>query len=170
MSCLSVELNKANPTNFELAFPLVPNQTHIGAAEELILNIHGVILPSFNIPNQESSWQNATRKIPSGPIEFEILTVQFVVDAQFKNWKVLYNWMRYIANNRDKMLEKYENYAIDATLRIIDNFNTDILGIDFTGMWPTNLQEVSFSMKEGEVLLEAGATFVYDYFTIRENI
>jgi hypothetical protein len=167
---LSVELNKANPTNFELAFPLVPNQTRIGATEELILNIHGVILPSFNVPYQESAWQNTTRKIPNGPIEFEILTVQFVVDLQFRNWKLLYNWMSYIANNRDKMLEKYENFAVDATLRIIDNFGSDILGVDFAGVWPTNLQEVSFSSKEGEILLEAGATFTYDYFSVRENI
>jgi hypothetical protein len=170
MGCLSVELNKSNPTNFELAFPLVPNQSHIGAAEELILNIHGAVLPAFNVPHQEVQWQTATRKVPSGPIEFEIMQVQFVVDAQFKNWKLLYNWMTYIANNKDKMLEQYENFAIDSTLRIIDNFGTNVLGIDFTGMWPTNLQEVSFSTKEGEILLEAGATFVFDYFSIRENI
>ena len=170
MPSLSVELNKANPTNFELTFPLVPNQTSLTAAEELVLNIHGAILPSFTIPQIEVQWQNTTRKIPGGPIDFEILNVQFVVDLQFKNWKLIYNWMTYIANNKDKMLELYERYAIDTTLRIIDNFNADIMAVDFAGMWPTNLQEVGFSMKEGEVLLEAGATFVYDYFTIRENI
>jgi hypothetical protein len=167
---LSVELNKANPTNFELTFPLVPNQSRIAAAEELVLNIHGAILPAFSIPHQESAWQNTTRKIPGGPIEFEILTVQFVVDRLFRNWKLLYDWMVHIANNKDKMLEKYENFAIDATLRVIDNFNDNVIGIDFAGMWPTNLQEVSFSAKEGEILLEAGATFVYDYFSVRENI
>jgi len=170
MPSLSVELNKANPTNFELTFPLVPNHSSIQDAEELILNIHGAILPSFSIPAIESQWQGTVRKIPSGPIDFEILNVQFVVDSQFKNWKLIYNWMAYIADNKEKMLELYQNYAIDTTLRIIDNFNNDILAVDFAGMWPTNLQEVGFSMKEGEVLLEAGATFVYDYFTIRENI
>lgn len=170
MTQLSVELNKANPTNFELTFPLIPNQTDIAASEELTLNIHGVILPAFSIPNQESQWQNTTRKIAGGPIDFEIMQVQFIVDRLFNNWKLLYNWMAYIANNRDKMLERYENFAIDSTLRIIDNFNNDILGIDFSGMWPTNLQEVSFSMKEGEVQLECGVTLLYDYFTIRENI
>ena len=170
MPTLSVELNKANPTNFELTFPLVPAHTSIGAAEELILNVHGAILPSFSIPNIESQWQNATRKIPGGPIEFEILTIQYVVDSQFKNWQLLFNWMTHIANNKDKMLELYQLFTVDSTLRVIDNFNNNVLAIDFTGMWPTNLQEVSFSMKEGEILLEGGATFVYDYFTIRQNI
>jgi len=57
-----------------------------------------------------------------------------------------------------------------ARQRIIDNFGADVIAVQFAGMWPTNLQEVSFSMKEGEVQLEGGCTFVYDYFTVRDNI
>jgi hypothetical protein len=78
--------------------------------------------------------------------------------------------MVFISNNSDKMLERYANYAVDASLRIMDNFNNDILGVQFIGMWPQNLQEVSLSQKESEVLLESGATFTYDYFTVRENV
>lgn len=167
---VNVELNKASPSNFELSFPLLPAQTMLHANDELILNIYGVILPAFNIPALEQEWQGTKRKIAGNPAEFEILTTQFIVDAAFKNWKVLFNWMTYISNNKDKMMEFYDRYAVDASLRILDNFNNCILGVNFKGMWPTNLQEVSFSHKEGEVQLEGGCTFVFDYYEVVENI
>jgi len=167
---VNVELNKASPSNFELSFPLLPGQTMLHANDELILNIYGVVLPALNISALEQDWQGTKRKIASSPAEFEILTTQFIVDAAFKNWKVLFNWMTYISNNKDKMMEFYNRYAVDASLRILDNFNNSILGINFKGMWPTNLQEVSFSYKEGEVQLEGGCTFVFDFYEVVENI
>lgn len=166
---LSANVQKSNPTNFELSFPLIPGQTEINASEELILNIHGTVLPSVSIAAIETYWQNTKRQDVGNP-EFEQMNVQFIIDSQLLNWKLLYDWMIYIANNKDKMFERKELFAVDSTLRIIDNFGSDVFGIKFIGMWPTNLQEVSFSMKEGEIQLEGGATFVYDYFEIKENI
>jgi hypothetical protein len=170
MGMVNVELNKANPTSFELTFPLIPNQSTLTANEELVLNIYGCILPAVSMPNLEQNWQNAKRQVAGGPTEFEILNCQFLVDASFRNWKLLFDWMTYISDNHEKMLENYADYAVDTTLRIMDNFGSDVMAIKFVGMWPTNLQEVSFSVREGEVQLEGGATFLYDYFVVRENI
>ena len=165
-----VELNKASPSNFELSFPLLPGQSSLTANDELVLNIHGAVLPAVNVPSLDSDWQGTRRKLASSPMEFEIMNIQFLVDAQFRNWLLLFNWMTYITNNKDKMMDEHVNYGIDSTLRMLDNFNNTIIAVNFRGMWPTNLQEVSFSQKEGEVLLEGGATFVFDYFSVSENI
>jgi hypothetical protein len=165
-----VELNKASPSNFELSFPLLPGQNSLLSNEELVLNIYGAILPALNISPLEQDWQGTKRKVASSPVEFEIMPVQFIVDAAFKNWKLLYNWITYISNNKDKMMENYDRYAVDTSLRVLDNFNNAIIAVNFKGMWPTNLQEVSFSHKEGEVQLEGGVTFVFDYYEVVENI
>jgi hypothetical protein len=167
---VSVLLDKATPANFELTFPILPTQVNLQANEELVLNIHGVVLPAINLNPIDSHWQGTKRRIVDPPIDYEILNCQFIVDSEFRNWKILHDWMVFISNNSDKMLERYANYAVDASLRIMDNFNNDILGVQFIGMWPQNLQEVSLSQKESEVLLESGATFTYDYFTVRENV
>jgi len=167
---ISTELNKATPTNFELVFPLIPTQTGIGANMELSLNIHSVILPAVSINPIEIDWQGARHKMHGTPMDYEIMNVQFNVDASFKNWKLLYYWMNFISNGKDKMAEFHKEYAIDTSLKIINNFNQNILAVKFASMWPTNIQEVSFSYKEGEVLLESGATFVYDYFQVAEFI
>jgi len=163
---ITTELNKATPTNFELVLPLIPTQTGIVANTELILNIHSVVLPAVSIQQIEIDWQGSRHKIAGTPMDFEILTVMFNVDASFRNWKLLFNWMKHISNGKDKMAEFYREYAIDASLKITNNFNQDIMAVKFSGIWPTNLQEVSFSHKEGEILLESSVTFVYDYFTI----
>ena len=165
-----VELNKASPSNFELSFPLLPGQTSLLANEELVLNIHGTILPALSIPEIVAEWQGTKHKLASSAPDFEIMNIQFVVDAKFKNWQLLFNWMTYITNNKDKMMDTHFTYAVDATLRMLDNFNNTIIAVNFKGLWPTNLQEVTFSHKEGEVLLEGGATFVYDYFELAENV
>jgi hypothetical protein len=167
---ISTELNKATPTNFELIFPLIPDQTGIAANTELILNIHSVILPALSINPIEADWQGTRHKMHGTPMDFEIMSVQFNVDASFRNWKLLYNWMVFISNGKDKMAEFHDQYAIDTSLKVVNNFNQNVLAVRFAGMWPTNIQEVSFSYKEGEVLLESGVTFVYDYFEVLENI
>jgi len=165
-----VELNKASPSNFELSFPLLPGQNSLLANEELILNVYGVVLPALNIQQIDMDWQGTRHKVAASPAEFEIMNVQFIVDSYFKNWKLLFNWMTYISNNKDKMIENFDNYAVDSSLVVLDNFNNSIISVNFKGMWPTNLQEVGFSHKEGEVQLEGGATFVFDYFEVMENI
>jgi hypothetical protein len=169
MGC-NTELNKATPTNFELIFPLIPPQTGIAANTELILNIHSVILPALSINPVDANWMGTLHKMHGSPLDFEIMNVQFNVDASFRNWKLLYNWITFISNGKDKMAEFHKEYAIDASLKVINNFNQEVLAVKFVGMWPTNIQEVSFSYKEGEVLLESGGTFVYDYFEVLENI
>jgi len=163
-------IDKATPTNFELVFPLLPQQLTLGANNELLLNIQGVVMPSMSLAPLEMNWQGTKRQVASTPLEFEQMTVQFIVDSQFKNWILLYKWMTYISNNRDKMLENYSGYAVDSSLSVHDNFQNEILRIAFTGMWPVNLQEVSFSTREAEVTIECSATFVYDYFQLIESL
>ena len=165
----STELNKATPTNFQLVFPLLPPQVSLHANTELILNIHSAVLPAVSLNPIEVDWQGARHKMHGTPMDFEIFNVTFNVDASFRNWKLLFNWMNMISNGKDQMAQFYKEYAIDAAVNVINNFEQPVLVVKFSGMWPTNLQEVSFSFKEGEVLLECSATFVYDYFTVAEN-
>lgn len=170
MGLIDTVYNKANPNNFELTFPVLPEHTSLQSNEEFMLNIYGTVLPSVGLQAIDINWQNAKRQVAGGPTTFETLTVQFSVDEQFRNWKLIFNWMTFISDNHEKMAENYSDYAVDSTLKIIDNFGNDVMGIKFVGMWPTDLQEVTFSVREGEVLLEGAATFAYDYFVIRENI
>ena len=170
MSCdLSANIDIATPANFRMAFPKLPQQSSLAANNELILNMYGIILPAISLNFEEVHWQGSKRSVAQNQAMFDQLQVQFLVDSKFLNWQLLYEWMTYISDNSEKMGEEYHKYAVDATLSVTDNYQNEILRIVFSGMWPVNLQEVSFSMREGEVFVEGGATFVYDYFKVRNT-
>jgi hypothetical protein len=160
-------IDKATPTNFQLVFPMLPPQVGLKANNELLLNLQGVVMPSVSISPLEINWQGAKRQVAGTPVEFEQMNVQFIVDSHFKNWQLIYEWMMHISNNKDKMIDYYSEYAVDSALSVHDNFQSEILRIGFTGMWPVNLQEVSFSTREAEVTIECSATFIYDYFELK---
>lgn len=164
---LSVQLNKSTPSNYRLVLPLVPEQTSVIASEELVLNIHSTIIPGVNLENIDTEWQSTRRKNAGGPMNFEDFQVDFIVDTELKNWKLLFNWMSYISNNKDKMMESYKNFSIDGSLQVLDNFHSEILRLSFVDMWPNALGSVALSHREGEAVLECNATFAYDYFEIK---
>jgi hypothetical protein len=74
--------------------------------------------------------------------------------------------MSYINNNKDKMIERKENFGVDGSLIITDNFQNKILSLNFIDIWPMDMSEVSLSYREGEIFLESNVTFAYDYYEI----
>ena len=162
----NISLNQASATNFVLSFPLLPTQTTISGSAPLIMNIYSAVIPSISINTEEKQWQNTKVKGAQSPMEFDQWLVNFVVDDYFYNWKLLFDWMAYINNNKDKMLEREVNFKIDASLIVLNNFNDKIMEIKFVGIWPTTLGEVSMNQREGDILLESTVNFNYDYFTV----
>jgi len=162
---LSVEMNKSSPTNFSMVFPILPVRTALSANQEFTLNIHTTVIPGVSIEMLERRWQS-TKAQDVGNMEFQQMNTGFIVDAQFKNWQLLFEWMTYINNNKDKMVESKQNFGVDANLLITDNFQNRILALNFVDIWPMDLSEVSLSYREGEIVLESNITFAYDYYEI----
>ena len=165
---LATQVNKSSPTNFELVFPLIPRAAGFKDNDELTLNIFSTIIPSLTLETGIDDWMGTKRTKATGKAEWEQWNVNFLVDSEFKNWQLLFKWIMYINNSKDKFSEDYKNYTVDATLRIIDNFSNEIFKVHFISVWITMLGEISLSYREGEQLLECNATFSYDYFKIRD--
>lgn len=162
----NISLNKASPTNFVLSFPLLPPQTTLSSGIPLVMNIFSAVVPSVSLNSEDKMWQNAKVKGVQSPMEYEQWLVNFVVDDYFQNWKLVYEWMSYISNNSDKMMEREVNFKVDASLVLLNNFKEKILNITFVGIWPTTIGEVSMNQREGDVALESMVNFNYDYFKV----
>jgi len=161
-------IDKSTPTNYRLIFPLIPTETNIGANNPFVMNIHSVIIPSVSITTEDLRWQGNKTRYGLIPMEFDPWLVSFVVDANLSNWKLLFNWMSYINNNNNKIVEEHGNYSVDCSVVVTNNYGNTILEIIFVGIWPSVLGEVSFSQREGDILLESTVNFNYDYFYIKE--
>lgn len=162
----NISLNKAAATNFMLSFPVLPSQNSISATTPLVLNIFSAVIPSVSLSSEEKNWQNTKVKGSSTPMEFDQWLVNFVVDDYFYNWKLLFDWMSYINNNKDKMAEEAGNFKVDASLTLLNNYRDKIFNVKFVGIWPTTLGEVSMNQREGDISLESMINFNYDYFEV----
>jgi len=168
---LDTVVDKASPSSFELVFPIVPGGATtdtLATNKELTLNIFSTIIPGATLDLEEHRWQGTKAQRASGTITYEPWNINFIVDAEFKNWQILWKWMQYINNNKDKMLENHSDYAVDAFLRVVDNFQSEVFKLQFIGVWINNLSEITLSHREGSQQLECNAALVYDRFEIRE--
>lgn len=171
ITCNSSNLNnidKATPTNYQLIFPLIPTEETIGANNPFVMNIFSAVLPSVSIAIEEHRWQGNKTRVGMIPMEFDPWLVSFVVDSELANWKLLFKWMSYINNNWNKIAEKHKNYGVDCSLVVTDNYGRSVLEVILVDIWPSTLGEVSFSQREGDVILESTINFNYDYFYVRE--
>ena len=162
-------MDKATPTNYRLIFPVIPTETSIGANNPFVMNIFSAVIPSVSIAIEELRWQGNKNRNALIPMEFDPWLVSFVVDSRLANWKLLFKWMSYINNNNDKIAERHRNFSVDSAMVVTDNFNNVVLEVRFIDIWPSTLGEVSFSQREGDVLLESTVNFNYDYFEVWES-
>ncbi len=160
-------LNKATPSNFELIFPKVPTSENIQDMQGLTLNIHTTVIPSLTLDTEEINWQGGTAYQDIGSITYEPWLVNFTVDSTFTNWTTLYKWLTFINNNKDRYGRERDQYKVDATLRILDNYRQEILVMDLIGVWINMLGEISLTYREGSQNLESAANFIYDRYEIR---
>jgi len=162
-------LNKASGQNYKLIFPKLPFSSDLEDSSILTLNIHSTVLPSISMTSTQMDWMGAVREIITPPVEFEPWYTQFIVDADFKNWYLLYTWMMLINNNKDHYDQNPRDYCVDAELSIIDNFQNPVMKVNIIDMFPTMLGEITLSHREGETNLESSVNFNYiryevDYF------
>ena len=165
---INATLNKSSPSNFQLFFPKLPTEISLEATKELTLNIYSTIVPSLSLDVTSMPWMGAKIFQESGGITYDPWNTSFLVDSDFKNWKVLWYWLTYILNNKDIFGRNRDEFVVDATLHVTDNFDEAIFKLFFVNVWITSLGEITLSTREGENVLECQATFQYDRYEIRE--
>ena len=153
-------------SSFQLAFPVLPSETSLSSTEGLCLNTYGMVIPGLNIDQSEQRWMGAKSPVPEGTISFEPLSINFIVDSNLNNWKVLFNWLMYINNNFDTFVGRYDTYVVDTVLKMFDNFGEITVSLAFKNMWIQSLGEVTLSQREGEATMECNAILSYDRFTV----
>jgi hypothetical protein len=162
---INTNLNKSTPSNFELVLSKFPTEVDITPNKELTLNIYGTVIPSVNISTLYAYWQGA-KTTQDGEVQFTDWIVNYTVDSNFDNWQILYKWLTYVKNNKDKMGEDPLKYAISASMVVTDNFRRRVLTVNFGNVWLMDLGEVSFSHRDYDVNLESTITLMYDYYTL----
>jgi hypothetical protein len=163
---MKVNLNKANPQNYEIIFPKIPTEETMEGSTELTINIYESVIPSLTMEATPRYWQGGVAQYEAGSLTYEPWFVRFTVDSEFKNWLTLYKWMLNINNNKNKFSASREEYVVDATLKITDNNGLVVLKVDFINAWVNMLGEITLSQREGSRDLIASCNLMYDRYQI----
>lgn len=165
-------INPLNPNGFLFSVTKLP---------ELTFFVQDVELPqlSIGVVTQASSVHDI--KIPGETADYGSLSVSFLVDEQFANYKAIYAWMigltypeshaiytEFLASAKNSNLysELSKGYS-DATLSILDSSNNPVQRITFVDAFPTSLSSLPFTSQSNDVqYLRATATFEYTYYKL----
>ena len=162
-------ISKATATEYAFILGKIPNGTNIHDADILRLNIFSIALPGVSLTNTEMPWEGSHVQYHIGGITFDPLNINFIVDSEFENWKTLFRWLTYIANNKDIPSQKPDDYVTDANIIIYDNFSNPHTFVTFKNIWIQSLGELTFSIRDGETHIECNAIFYYDRYEIADT-
>jgi hypothetical protein len=160
--------------------PLSPNGFMFSIAKlpELTFFCQDVTLPSISMVTIEQANPFVKIPQPGEMLDFDPLTVQFLVDNKMANYKAIYDWLyalgypdsnvdavNYSAANLGLATRMNETLFSDATLTILDNTNNPIQTIEFTDVFPSSIQSLTFSSTNNDVqYLVGSATFNYTLY------
>lgn len=102
-----------------------------------------------------------------GKIQFEDLSIQFIVDEYMENWKQLSDWIRKTTNVED--FEEYDVNKIytDGTLDILSNKLKTNVQITFKNISPVSLSGIEFDLQApSSEPVTATASFTYTSYIL----
>lgn len=170
--CTPEEINPLNPNGFLFSVQKLPDVTFF---------VQDAEIPSISIGTVVQATQVHDIKIPGETAEFDNITITFLVDEKFKNWKAVYGWLIgltypeshdiYTAflnkeKNATSRTELAKGYS-DGTLTILDSSNNPVQSIQFIDMYPTSISALPFSSQNTDVqYLKATVNFAYSYYRL----
>lgn len=165
------------PTNLN---PLSPNgfRFNITKLPDVEFFCQEVNLPEMSLGATQQYTPLSDPWIPGDKLDFGELTLQFLVDAEMKNYKAIHHWLVGLGfpktwqqytnfikeDEKNQVSELMQNYS-DGVLQILNNTNNPAQSIQFRDIFPTGLQSITFLSTSQDVQYIVGnATFRYSYY------
>lgn len=120
--------------------------------------------------------------VPGEKITYGDLTIQFLVDENMENYKIIHDWITGLGfpettqqfkdqtTDRDGARDMLEQFA-DGTLRILNSNFNEIAKVKFLDMFPVSLSSLDFDATTTDVnYFTAQATFKYTVYQLTSSI
>jgi hypothetical protein len=162
-------INPLNPNGFRFDLQRVPGLSYF---------CQSVNLPSLILGEPNLFTPFAQVPIPGETLLYGELSIEFLVDENLANWKLIHNWLialgfpqsydQYInfdnEDQRELTATLSRNYS-DGTLTILNNNNQPTAEVHFVDMFPVTLDQLTFDTKVQDVQYVTGrCTFRFSYY------
>lgn len=145
-----------------VSFKLTVDKTFIPNVEYFVT---GVQLPEISVAPANLPTPQRNAKVPGDKAEYGLLTVEFLIDEDMKNWTELHDWMLAEVIQKDEYLQ--DGKTRDIILSIMSSHNNVVQQIQFVDAFPSTLTGFEFNLQQTDpVYLSASVTFEYSYYKL----
>lgn len=147
--------------------PLLPTyyRFHVTRLPATVYFCQSASLPTVTMSEVQMPTPFMPIKSPS-KMDYDELSITFIVDEEMKNWLEIFNWMRSCTNVEN--YEEFTNHHIATGNLIILNSNKNPkMSVTFEGLFPRTLGSIDFSstIMDPEAI-QCTATFGYRNYNI----
>ena len=154
--------NFLQPTSFRFVLSRTP---------EVVYFCQNVSVPTISVNATDILNQFPTTAIADPKMQFEPLSLTFMINEDLGNWKEIFDWMKSFSINSEKYNPDIQtdprNYQTDGTLVILNSNSRPQASVTFKNMFPTSLGEIEMSASDvGVDPVSATVTFRYDTYDV----
>ena len=164
--------NFLNPTGFRFI---------LNRAPKVVFFSNQASIPGLNLGVAEQPTYLKDIPVPGDKLQFQDLTLRFLVDEDLENYLEIQHWLRGLGFP-DSLKEIYEwqssnpnapsstlNYTSDGTLNVLSSSNTPNFKVKFLDMFPVSLSDLDFDATDSDIdYLTASVTFKYTIYNITD--
>ena len=120
--------------------------------------------------------------VPETKLSFGDLTIQFLVDENLENYRIVHDWMyglgfpetaqqfKDVTTDQDGVRDMNEQFA-DGTLRILNSNFNEVAKVKFLDMFPVSLSSLDFDATQTDVnYFTAQASFKYTVYQLTSSV
>jgi len=151
-------INPLLPTYYKFVIARLPTTSYFCQTASLpTVTMSEVQMPTPFVP----------LKAPS-KLDFDELSITFVVDEEMKNWLEIFNWMRSVTNVENfSEVRALNTHLSTANLLVTNSTKNPKINVTFEGLYPRTLSSIDFSSTVVDPEpFQATATFAYRYYNI----
>lgn len=146
--------NPANQTNFKLEIP---------GLEEVNYFIQSTNLPGLTMSGIPVPFRNHQTNVPSNKIEYDEVTMNFIVEEDYSNHTQIRLWMHAFSMGTDPIWSVTKNI----NLFILDSNKQPRLKVVYYNAYPTALGAISLdSAVNSTEVIATTASFRYQYYDV----
>ena len=164
--------NFLSPTGFRFV---------LNRAPKVVFFSNQANIPGLNLGVAEQASYLKDIPQPGDNLQFQDLTLRFLVDEDLENYLEIQHWLRGLGFP-DSLKEIYDwqksnpnapmgplNYTSDGTLNVLSSANTPNFKIKFLNMFPVSISDLVFDATDSDIdYLTANVTFKYTIYNITD--
>ena len=131
-------------------------------------------LPGISINTISVPTPLKTIELSGDEVQFEELTIKFIVDENMKNWLAIYDWIIGLGFPTKEGQEKYAKLAAtselttDAVLTVLTSNMNPQIHFHFKDAFPLSLSSIAFDSGGTDIdYVTADVSFRYDVYTVQ---